>query len=386
MIPYARQDLNQSDIDAVNKVLLSDFLTQGEVVPAFENAVGAYCGGRHAVAVNSATSALHISCLALGLGKGDVLWTTPITFVASANCALYCGAKVDFVDIDPQTYNMSVSSLEEKLLEARKNNRLPKIVVAVHFSGQPCDMESISRLSKEFGFKIIEDASHAIGARYKNVPIGSNKYSDICVFSFHPVKIITSGEGGMIVTNDEDIAKKLRLLRSHGISSNKSEMHPHPINERWNYEQIYLGFNYRMTDILAALGLSQLSRLDQFVSRRQVLAKRYDQLLVDVPVTLPHQLKETYSSYHLYPIRLNLHSISKSQQEVYDGLYQEGIAVNIHYIPVYLQPYYLKLGFVRGCCPEAEKYFSECISIPMFSRLTDVQQDKVIAAIRKILR
>jgi UDP-4-amino-4,6-dideoxy-N-acetyl-beta-L-altrosamine transaminase len=382
-IPYARQDINQADIDAVVAVLRSDFLTQGPAVPAFEKAVADYSGAQHAVAVNSATSALHIACLALGVGKGDSVWTTPNTFVASANCALYCGATVDFVDIDPRTYNLSIERLAEKLAFAEKTGNLPKVVIPVHLCGQPCDMAGIHALSQQYGFKIIEDASHAIGGKYKGEPIGNGRYSDITVFSFHPVKIITSGEGGMAVTNDATLAKHMRLLRSHGISNTAADMQPRPSQEIWNYQQIGLGFNYRMTDIQAALGLSQMQRLNEFVTRRHAIAKRYDQLLAALPVLSPWQQPDSYSSYHLYVIRLKLNEINKTQRQVYDALHAAGILVNLHYIPVYRQPYYELMGFNVGYCPQAEQYHSEAICIPMYPGLTVTQQDQVVAVIRE---
>lgn len=385
MIPYGCQDINQADIDAVVDVLRSDFLTQGPVVPAFETAVSKYCGASHAVAVNSATSALHIACLALGVGKGDWVWTTPITFVASANCALYCGAEVDFVDIDPLTYNLSAELLAEKLVQAEKTGKLPKVVIPVHLCGQPCDMASIFSLSQQYGFKIVEDASHAIGGRYMGEFIGNCRYSAITVFSFHPVKIITSGEGGMALTNDLKLADRMALLRSHGITSHAAEMHSRPQDEIWNYQQISLGYNYRMTDIHAALGLSQLQRLDEFVARRHEIAIRYDKRLSDLKVTIPWQHQNSYSSFHLYVIRLKLTEIKKSHRQVYEALHATGIRVNLHYIPVYRQPYYEQMGFSSGYCMEAEKYYDECISIPMYSGLTQAQQDFVIDSIKLIL-
>lgn len=381
MIPYGRQDISQADIDAVVAVLRSDFLTQGPVVPAFEAAVGSYCGAQHAVAVNSATSALHIACLALGVGKGDIVWTTPTTFVASANCALYCGATVDFVDIDPLTYNLSVERLAEKLALAEKADTLPKVVIPVHLCGQSCDMAGIYALSQQYGFKIIEDASHAIGGRYKAEPIGNCRYSDITVFSFHPVKIITAGEGGMAVTNDVSLARHMRFLRSHGITSNAAEMHPRPPEEIWNYQQIDLGFNYRMTDIQAALGLSQMQRLDEFVVKRHAIAKRYDQVLPGLPVLTPWQHADSYSGYHLYVIRLKLGETNRTQRQVYESLREAGIGVNLHYIPVYRQPYYEQMGFRAGYCPQAEQYYSEVISIPMYPALTRDQQDIFVQAL-----
>jgi UDP-4-amino-4,6-dideoxy-N-acetyl-beta-L-altrosamine transaminase len=383
IIPYGRQDINQADIDAVVAVLRSEFLTQGPAVPAFEKAVADYCGAQHAVAVNSATSALHIACLALGVGKGDCVWTTPITFVASANCALYCGATVDFVDIDPRTYNLSVERLAEKLALAEKAGKLPKVVIPVHLCGQPCDMAGIHALSQQYGFKIIEDASHAIGGKYKDEPIGNGRYSDITVFSFHPVKIITTGEGGMAVTNDANLAKHLRLLRSHGITSTATDMQSRTAQEIWNYQQIDLGFNYRMTDIQAALGLSQMQRLDEFVTQRHAVAKRYDHLLSVLPVLIPWQHAESYSGYHLYVIRLKLDEINKTQHQVYDALRAAEILVNLHYIPVYRQPYYEQMGFCIGYCPQAEQYYSEVISIPLYPGLTAAQQDRVVAVMRE---
>jgi UDP-4-amino-4,6-dideoxy-N-acetyl-beta-L-altrosamine transaminase len=384
-IPYGRQEICQADIDAVAAVLHSDFLTQGPAVPAFENTVANYCSAQHAIAVNSATSALHIACLALGVGKGDIVWTTPITFVASANCALYCGATVDFVDIDPHTYNLSVDRLREKLTLAEKSGKLPKVLIPVHLCGQPCDMESIFALSQKYGFKIIEDASHAIGGKYKGEAIGNCRYSDITVFSFHPVKIITTGEGGMAVTNDIVLAKHLRLLRSHGISNMVADMQTRPTQEIWNYQQIDLGFNYRMTDIQAALGLSQMQRLDDFVCKRHAIAKRYDHELSGLSLMTPWQNKDSYSGYHLYVIRLRLTEINKTQCQVYDALHSADILANLHYIPVYRQPYYERMGFKAGYCPQAEQYFSEVISIPMFPKLTIDQQAFIVQTLRDIL-
>lgn len=382
MIPYGRQDINQADINAVVEVLRSDFLTQGPTVPAFEKAVAAYCGTLHAVAVNSATSALHLACLALGVGKGDVVWTTPITFVASSNCALYCGAVVDFVDIDPVTYNLSLDRLAEKLAQAEQSGSLPKVVIPVHLCGQPCDMAGIHALSRKYGFTIIEDASHAIGGRYKGEVIGNCRYSDITIFSFHPVKIITSGEGGMALTNDVQLAKRMQLLRSHGITTDAADMHSRPEEELWNYQQVDLGFNYRMTDIQAALGLSQMSRLDAFVLKRHALAKRYDQMLHNLPVLTPWQHPEGYSSYHLYVIRLKQNKISRSHRQVYDAMRAAGILANLHYIPVYRQPYYEQMGFNAGYCPESEHYFSEAITLPLYPGMSDSDQEQVVNAIR----
>ncbi len=381
-IPYGRQEISQADVEAVTAVLNSDFLTQGPAVPAFESAVASYCGAKHAVAVNSATSALHIACLALGVGRGDVVWTTATTFVASANCALYCGATVDFVDIDPLTYNLSVEHLAEKLALARQTGRLPKVVIPVHLCGQPCDMEGIHALSQQYGFRIIEDASHAIGGKYQNEPMGNCRFSDITVFSFHPVKIITTGEGGMAVTNDAQLAKHMRLLRSHGISSTVTDMQARPAQEIWNYQQIDLGFNYRMTDIQAALGLSQLQRLDDYVAKRHAIARRYDESLATLPVTTPWQHDVGYSARHLYVIRLNLSDIKKTQRQIYKLLHAAEIIVNLHYIPVYRHPYFEKMGFKAGYCPEAERYFGEALSIPMFPTLDNSQQAQVVGALR----
>ncbi len=381
-IPYGHQNINNDDIQAVVDVLKSDFITQGPVVPAFETAVAGYCGAQHAVAVNSATSALHIACLALGVGEGDLVWTTPITFVASANCALYCGAQIDFVDIDERTYNLSVECLAEKIDCAERLGKTPKVVIVVHLSGQPCDMAGIHALSQRYGFKIIEDASHAIGGRYKDEHIGNCCYSDITVFSFHPVKIITTGEGGMVLTNDAQLAKRLVRFRSHGITSDAAEMEARPSEEIWNYQQIGLGFNYRMTDILAALGLSQMQRLDEFVAKRHIIAKRYDQLLSCLPLVTPFQDADGYSGFHLYVIRLKLDEINKTHRQVYETLHAAGILVNLHYIPVYRQPYYANLGFEVGYCPEAEHYYAEAISIPIYPGLTDAQQDQVVIALR----
>lgn len=384
MIPYGRQDITQADIDAVVNVLQSDFLTQGPMVPRFEQVVSAHVGARYAVAVNSATSALHLACLALGLGQGDWLWTTPITFVASVNCGLYCGAKVDFVDIDPRTYNLCPKTLQSKLEIAEREGKLPKVLIAVHLCGQPCDMQTIHALAKKYGFKVIEDASHAIGGKYKDEYIGNCRYSDITIFSFHPVKIITTAEGGMALTNDTRLAEKMDLLRSHGITR-KPELMTHEPDGPWYYQQIDLGFNYRMTELQAALGISQMQRLDQFVARRHHLAQRYNDLLADLPLTLPWQHSDSYSGMHLYVIRLQLDKISKSHKQVFTELREQGIGVNLHYIPVHTQPYYQQMGFKQGDYPKAEKYYTETISLPMFQNLTNEQQDQVVEALRKVL-
>ena len=384
MIPYGRQDINQQDINAVVEVLKSDFLTQGPQVPAFEQAIIDACDAKYAVAVNSATSALHIACLALGLGNDDWLWTTPNTFVASANCALYCGAKVDFVDIDPRTYNLCAKQLEKKLIAAQKVGKLPKIVIPVHFSGQSCDMQAIHELAKKYGFSIIEDASHAIGGKYKGEPIGNSRYSDITVFSFHPVKIVTTAEGGMAVTNNAKLAEQLNLLRSHGITRDE-ELMTQDMDGPWYYQQIALGFNYRMTELQAALGLSQMQRLEEFVIKRNELASRYDNLLQDLPITLPWQHPDSYSARHLYVIRLQLEQINITHLDVFNALRAAGIQANLHYIPVHMQPYYQKMGFASGQFPEAEKYYKEAISIPLFSAMTEGQQDTVCSTLKTIL-
>ncbi|MEX3935928.1 UDP-4-amino-4,6-dideoxy-N-acetyl-beta-L-altrosamine transaminase [Paraburkholderia phymatum] len=388
MIPYGRQDITAADIEAVTQVLRSPFLTQGPAVPRFEQAIAAYAGAKHAVAVNSATSALHIACLALGLGHGDRLWTTPITFVASANCGLYCGATVDFVDIDPATCNMSPRALRAKLERAREQGTLPKIVVPVDLCGHPCDMAEIRALATEFGFRIIEDASHAVGARYCGEPVGCGRYADITVFSFHPVKIITTAEGGVAVTNDAALAERMALLRSHGITRDQAAM-SEPSHGPWYYEQIELGFNYRMTELQAALGASQLDRLDAYVERRHVLARRYDRLLEGLPVTVPAQLKEGYSSLHLYVVRLVLDEDGKvsgrTHREVFEALRSAGIGVNLHYIPVHMQPHYRNLGFKAGDFPAAEQFYREAISLPLFAALEEAEQDQVADALWTLL-
>ena len=383
MIPYGRHEITQSDIDEVIQVMESDFLTQGPQVPLFEKTVANYCGVKNAIAVNSATSALHIACLALGLGAGDWLWTTPNTFVASANCGLYCGAQIDFVDIDPQTYNLCVVALEQKLIEAQAKNKLPKIIIPVHFAGQPCDMKRIYELSQQYGFKIIEDASHAIGGKYSGLPIGGCQYSDITVFSFHPVKIITTAEGGLATTNQPELAEKMQLLRSHGITRAPDLMTKN--DGGWYYEQIDLGFNYRMTELQAALGVSQMQRLDDFVATRHQLQQRYDELLKDLPVITPHQDKDSYSALHLYPIQLELDEMTRTHSQVFDELRQNDLGVNLHYIPVHTQPYYQNMGFKQGDFPNAESYYSRAISIPLFQGLSVEMQDRVVDIIKKVL-
>lgn len=381
MIPYGRQHISDDDVAAVVAVLRSDFLTQGPAVPQFEAAFAAYCGARHAVATSNATTALHLACLALGLGPGDRLWTSPNTFVASANCARYCGADVDFVDIDPDTYNLSVPALAARLADARRDGRLPKIVVPVHFAGQPCDMAGIRALADDYGFAIIEDASHAVGARYRGKPVGGCDYSDITVFSFHPVKIITTGEGGMATTNDPRLAERLALLRSHGITRDPAQMESAP-EGAWYYEQIALGFNYRMSDLQAALGLSQLQRLDDYVARRTLLAQRYDAALGPLPVKCPRQAPDSASSWHLYVLRVGEALGSPERATLFAALRAQEIGVNVHYIPVHTQPDYRRLGFRRGDFPEAERYYAHAISLPLFPTMSDADQETVIAAVR----
>ncbi|ENV10546.1 UDP-4-keto-6-deoxy-N-acetylglucosamine 4-aminotransferase [Acinetobacter higginsii] len=383
-IPYGKQNINQADIDAVVQVLQSDFLTQGPQVPLFEKLVAEHVGAKYAFAMNSATSALHVACLALGLKQGDVLWTSPITFVASANCALYCGADVDFVDIDPQTYNMSVDALQVKLEAAKQQNKLPKIVVPVHLCGQSCDMERIHALSQEYGFSIIEDASHAIGGKYQGNYIGGNQYADITIFSFHPVKIITTAEGGMALTNNQELAKQIDLLRSHGVTRNPDFM-TKPSEGPWYYQQVELGYNYRMTELQAALGVTQLTRLDSFVAQRHEIAKKYNEILKNLPIILPYQLPETYSGLHLYVIRLKLDKLTKGRKQIFEALREKGIGVNVHYIPVHNQPYYQQLGFKQGDFPQAEAYYDAAISLPMFPDLTDEQMQYIYQTLHEVL-
>ncbi len=380
MIPYGKQDITQADIDSVVSVLKSKFLTQGPQVPLFEKIVTDYCGVEYGVAVNSATSALHIACLALDLGKNDRLWTSPNSFVASANCGLFIGAKVDFIDIDKKTYNISITELEKKLAQAKLKNKLPKIIIPVHFAGQSCDMKRIYSLSKKYGFKVIEDASHAIGGKYLDSPIGNCKYSDITVFSFHPVKIITTAEGGLAVTNDEKLAERMRLFRSHGITRDPSLMSK--ISEGdWYYQQIDLGFNYRMTELQAALGVSQMQRIDEFISKRHILYKRYNEFLPNSTIIKPFQLPECYSSLHLYPIQID----DKSRKYVFNELRGAGIGVNVHYIPIHTQPYYKDIGFKEGDFPNSEAYYGRTISLPLYQGLEFKLQNKIIDTINKIM-
>ena len=384
MIPYGRQDINQQDIDAVIDVLKSDYLTHGPQVLLFEKTINEIVNVDHSVAVNSATSALHIACLALGVGKGDIVWTSPITFVASANCALYCGADIDFVDIDPATYNLSTIALEKKLKQAAEKNKLPKVVIPVHLAGQSCDMLKIHQLSLQYGFKIIEDASHAIGATYQGDFIGGCKFSDITVFSFHPVKIVTTAEGGIATTNCLKLAQNMQSLRSHGITRDPNLMTEESHGE-WYYQQLELGFNYRMSELHAALGISQLKRLHEFVGHRATKAAIYDEKLAKLPLTLPYQSDATQSSWHLYIIRLQLDKINKTHQTVFNALRDAGILVNLHYIPVHLQPYYQKLGFKAGDFPVAEEYYKEVISIPLFAQLSEADQHHIIQTLEQIL-
>lgn len=384
MIPYGRQSLDQADIDAVVAVLRSDWLTQGPTLERFEQAMALRCQADHAVAVCNATSALHIACMAAGLGAGDRLWTTPNTFLASANCGRYCGAQVDFVDIDPLTWNLDADALTTKLEEAERDGTLPKVLVAVAFSGQSCDMRRIGQLSERYGFTVIEDASHAVGAFYAGRPVGCGEFADMTVFSFHPVKIITSAEGGMVLTNRPDLAQRLQRLRSHGMTREAGQM-TEPSHGPWYYQQVELGFNYRMTDLQAALGLSQLNKLNGFIARRRELAARYRRLLGGLPLTLPGLQPEAESAWHLYVVRLQLDGITLSHLQVFEGLRAAGIGVNLHYIPVHLQPYYRDLGFATGDFPQAERYYSEAISLPMFPSLSDEQQDYVVEQLRRLL-
>lgn len=384
MIPYGRQDISQEDIDTVVRVLRSDFLTQGPQVPVFERALAHCCDAKYAVAVNSATSALHVACLALGLSVGDYLWTSPITFVASANCGLYCGASVDFVDIDPKTYNLCPKALELKLLEAEQSGCLPKVVIPVHLCGQPCDMAAIAKLSKRFGFKIIEDASHAVGGRYQGRPIGNCEYSDITVFSFHPVKIVTTAEGGAALTNNGMLAGKMGRLRSHGVTRDPEQMTNAP-DGPWYYQQIELGYNYRMTEVQAALGVSQLSRLESFVADRHRIAGRYDDLLARLPLSIPWQHPDSHSGRHLYVIRLDTKSIATSHKACFEYLRERGVGVNLHYIPVHLQPYYAQYGFSFGDFPNAERYYGEALSLPLYPGLSESDQDRVIQVLAEIV-
>jgi UDP-4-amino-4,6-dideoxy-N-acetyl-beta-L-altrosamine transaminase len=384
-IPYGKQSLSPEDINAVLKVLQSDWLTQGPNIQAFEAALAEYCGVKYAAAVMNATAALHLACLALEVGESDIVWTSSNTFLASANCARYCGAAVDFVDICSKTYNMSIKALEEKLQQAAEVNKLPKVVIPVHFAGQSCNMKAIRKLSDEYGFKIIEDASHAVGGRYENLPIGHCQYSDMTVFSFHPVKIITTAEGGMVVSNQKALIEKIKLLRSHGMTRDEALMEK-PSEGAWYYEQVDLGFNYRITDMQCALGLSQLKQLDEFVQKRHALVERYHQKLKDLPLILPYQASDNYSAYHLYVIQVDPAKTHKKRKEVFDYLRQANIGVNVHYIPVHLQPYYQRLGFKKGDYPKAEHYYDHVISLPLYYSLSEDEQDYVVEKITEALQ
>lgn len=382
MIFYGKQSIDENDIDAVVEVLKSDFLTQGPAIEKFEKCVAEYCGAKYAVADTSATAALHISCLSAGLGKDDILWTSPITFTASANCGRYCGADVDFVDIDPSTYNMSIAELEKKLQAAEIK---PRVVVPVHLAGQSCEMDKIYKLSQKYGFKVIEDASHAIGADYKETKVGCCKYSDMTVFSFHPVKIVTTGEGGMVLTNDKDLYEKLVLYRSHGITRDPKLM-TGIADGPWYYQQIDLGFNYRMTDMQAALGYSQMQKVDEFVSKRRYLVKRYNELLKNINgIQLPDQNEDTKSSWHLYVVRVDFSKISKTKNQIFAEMKEKGICLNLHYIPVHTQPYYENLGFKGGDFPNSEKYYEEAFTLPLYYALTDEQQDHIVKSLVEVL-
>ena len=382
MIPYAKQDISDGDIDSVIEVLKSDFLTQGNKVPLFEDIISERVGAKYALAANSATSCLYLSCLSLGLSKEDILWTSPITYVASANCALYCGAEVDFVDIDPLTWNISVEILEEKLKTARKIKKVPKILVLVHLAGNPCDLQKVFDLSKEYGFSIIEDASHALGSKYSGEHIGSSVYSDISVFSFHPVKNITTGEGGMILTNNQKLSEKIDLYRSHGVTRDTKKM----INKEeglWYYEQLLLGFNFRMSDIHAALGISQMNSLDKFISKRNELSQNYTKELKGLPLTIQRVRKEDLSAWHIFVIHLKLKELKLSRLEIYNSLRNKGIGVNVHYIPVHLHPFYKNLGFNKGDFPNSENYYDGAITIPMFTKLKKKEIKYVIQALKE---
>jgi UDP-4-amino-4,6-dideoxy-N-acetyl-beta-L-altrosamine transaminase len=384
-IPYARQDIARNDIEQVVEILKSDWLTQGPAIERFERVVAEYCDARYAVAVSSATAALHTACLAAGLKTGNLLWTSPNTFVASANCGLYCGASIDFVDINRKTYNVSVDRFEKKLQLAAKSGKVPKILVPVHFSGQPCEMSHIYELAQRHGITIVEDASHALGASYRKKKVGSCAFSDMTVFSFHPVKIITTGEGGMVLTNRKDLYDKLLRLRSHGITRDPAFMQGES-HGPWYYQQIELGFNYRMTDIQAALGISQMGRLDEFVQRRNMLAERYNKAFKDLPVILPWMHPDTHSAWHLYVIRLKLDKIAKNHRRVFEELRNAGVHVNLHYIPVHTQPFYMQLGFREGDFPESERYYKESISLPMYYGLTKKEQDFVIETLKEVVQ
>ncbi len=384
MIPYAKQNISEQDIEAVSRVLRSDFITQGPVVVEFEKAIAQYCDAKYAIAVSSGTAALHLACLALEVGKNDIVWTSPNTFVASANCALYCGAQIDFVDIEPGTYNISIEALEQKLSIARQKGKSPRVVIAVHFSGQSCDMQAIYKLSQEYGFKIIEDAAHALGGEYQNQKIGYCQFSDISIFSLHPAKMITAGEGGLLLTNNKSLIDKATLLRTHGITRDSSliQGEKHGI---WYYQQLELGYNYRITDIQAALGLSQLQRLDEFVSRRRQIAERYNQLLSALPLTIPQQNEACQSSWHLYVIRLQLNKLNKNRKKIFDELRKNNIGVHVHYIPVHTQPFFKNMGFKEQDFPESIAYYQQAITLPMYVDLSDEMVDYIASTLSEIL-
>ena len=383
-IPYSCQNITDDDIQAVTAVLRSDYLTQGPSIPAFETAFAELHDMQHAVAVSNATAGLHIACLALGVGPGSRVWTSPNSFLASANCALYCGATIDFVDIDPRTRNMSVAALETKLTEAASNGTLPDVVIPVDFAGLSCDLREIRALADLHGFRIIEDASHAAGATYLGQPVGS-RYADIAVFSFHAVKIVTTAEGGLVATQDDALAHRLRLLRSHGMTRDPADL-TLPPDGPWYYEQISLGFNYRLTDVQAALGLSQLKRIDGMQRNRIARADRYDRLLASLPLKLPARLDDRCSSWHLYAIEIDAARSMASRRAVFEALRAAQIGVNVHYIPIHTQPYYRGLGFKPGDFPASESYYSQAISLPLFPAMTDEQQDHVVDVLKRALQ
>lgn len=381
MIPYGRQNISPQDINAVQEILAGPFLTQGPAVRQFEAALEAYVGCSKAVVTNSATSALHLACLALGVGPDDSVWTTAISFVASANAARYCGADVDFVDIEPDSFNISVAALEQKLREAREaGGKLPKVVIPVAMAGQSSNMKEIAELSGEYGFKILEDASHALGATYRGARVGSCEFSDITVFSFHPVKMITTGEGGACVTNNLELGAKIERLRSHGITRQVSEMES-PNSTPYYYEQLDLGYNYRMTDFQAALGASQLKRLDQFVAARNEIASLYSSLL-DLPwVALPEITDECNSSFHLYIIRIQ-DGAPRTRDQIFEAMRSNGILVNVHYIPIYRHPYYSRMGkYNPEDFPFAEEYYKQAISLPIFPGIKRSDLDSVVSSL-----
>ena len=385
MIPYGKQSISKSDIEAVKKVLKSDFITQGPKVPEFEKKVKNFVGSKYAFAMNSATSSLHIACLAIGLKKGDFLWTSSNSFVASANCGIYCGAKIDFVDIDPNSYNMDMKLLKEKLEIAKKNKKLPKVVIPVHMAGQSCDMKTMCALSKQYGFKIIEDASHGIGSKYNDKYVGGCQYSDITVFSFHPVKIITTGEGGVATTNNRALAKKIDILRTHGITKNKKDM-INPSHGPWYFEQLELGFNYRMTDIHASLGINQMKSLKKFVTKRNSLARNYNNLLKALPLSTPEQSENTLSSFHLYIVRVDLKKLKNKKNKIFNLLRKKGIGVNVHYIPIHYHPFYQNLKFKKGYLPETEKYYEEALSLPIYPDLSFKDQKYIVNSLEEVLK